>query len=233
MITDSADIHDDLRGKRFRQGAVEMVNHAGIANRPALRGARKNGWLALLLGVTGIAGAAEPWILLPEPKFMGYQVTRPIPSAKATVLVAAQVGFYGTEYARSEGWQTAGVTDEVLWAETRKAAAEWLKKVTPEYVRNRQKVVQFAVLRSSEVPVAVTVLAPEFWKQFEEVFGPKMRVVVPNRNTVYVFPDLESDLNAYTPMVMKAWKSEAPKVSLEVFQLTDKGLKAVGAFEEP
>ena len=28
----------------------------------------------------------------------------------------------------------------------------------------------------------------DFVKQFEETFGPKMRVVIPNRQTVFVFP---------------------------------------------
>ena len=233
MITDSADIHDNLRGKRFRQGAVEMVNHGQTASRPALRGARKNGWLAALLGLAGVASAAEPWVLLPEPKFMGHQVTRPIPAAKSTVLAVAQNGIYGLVFARTEGWQKEIITDETLWAETRKSAAEWLKKVTPQYVRNEKKVVRYAVLQSETVPVAATVLAPEFWKQFEEVFGSKMRVVIPSRNVVFILPDLEGDLDAYTPMVMKAWRSGLPKVSLEVFQLTEKGLQAIGAFEEP
>ena len=92
---------------------------------------------------------------------------------------------------------------------------------------------QYAVLQSDKIPVAATVIAPEFWRRFEEVFGPKMRVVMPNRHTVYVFPDLESNLDQYSPMVIRAWRSRWPKVSLEVFQLSERGLQAVGAFEEP
>ena len=81
--------------------------------------------------------------------------------------------------------------------------------------------------------MAATVLAPEFWKQFEETFGPKMRVVIPNRQTVFVFPDLESDLDQYSRMVIEAWRSRWPKVSLEVFELSEKGLSAMGSFDDP
>lgn len=233
MITNSAYINDDLRGKRFRQSAAEMVNHGRILSRPRLVRARKNGWLALLLVLIScmIAGAAEPWILLPEPKFMAHHITRVIPAAKSTELAVMRFGEFGPEFARKETWE--GISEETLWADTRKAASEWFQKVKPEYVRDRKNVVQYAVLKSEEVPVAATVLAPEFWKQFEGVFGAKMRVVIPNRNTVIVIPDIEGDLDAYTPMVMQAWRSGLPKVSLELFQLTEKGLQTIGAFEEP
>ena len=90
-----------------------------------------------------------------------------------------------------------------------------------------------SVLHSEKVPVCVTVLAPEFWKQFEEIFGPKLLVVMPNRDTVIVFPALDENRDARARLVFAAWRSGAPKVSLEVFELSEQGMRAAGVFEEP
>ena len=164
---------------------------------------------------------------------MSHQVTQPIPGAKATVLAVAQETEIGIEFARNESCRGLGQADATVQATTRKLAAQWLAQLKPEFVRNKQKVVQYARLQSDTLPVAATVLAPEFWRQFEEVFGPKMRVVIPNRQTVFVFPELESDLDQFSRLAIEAWRSRWPKVSLEVFELSEKGLRAVGLFEEP
>jgi hypothetical protein len=238
MISNPADIHNNLRRQRFGECAAQVMDHGPTGSRAARLRARKNPvftfWVVLVLVLSApVARAGEPWFLLPEPKFMGHQVTQPIPGAKRTVLAAAQMGNFGIEFARREPWDALGVTDSALLEAARKQAAEWLKQLKPDLVRNEQKVVQYATLQSDSVPVAATVLAPEFWRQFEEVFGPNMRVVIPNRHTVFIFPDLEGDLTQYSRMVIEAWRSRWPKVSLEVFELTERGLKAVGAFEEP
>ena len=238
MIADAADIHDDLSRKRFHERADEVVNHdAPTASRTARPCARKKPFcFALLIAIFALplhATAADTWVLLPEPTFMGHQVTRPIPGAKSTVLAVARFTDVGPEYARTEQWKTLGITDESVTAATHQQASEWLKQTSPEFIRNKRKVVEYAVIQSDKVPVAATVLTPEFWHRFEGTFGPKMRVVIPNRNTVYIFPDVAEDLQPHAGLIIDAWRSEAPKVSLEVFQLTEKGLQAIGKFEEP
>lgn len=125
------------------------------------------------------------------------------------------------------------MTEAELDAATLKMAAEWLRSLKPELVRGKDRVLHYAVLRSESVPVAATVLAREFWVKFEPMFGAKMRVVIPNRQTVFIFPDLARDLRTFGPVVLEAWRSRWPKVSLEVLEVDGKGLRAVGAFEEP
>jgi hypothetical protein len=236
MITDTADIHDNLSRKRFDERAGKVVDHVSTASRTARPCARKKRF-ALLTVVGALliarADAADTWLLLPEPSFMGHQVTRPIPGAKSTVLAVAKLTDLGPEYARTEQWKSLGVTDETVTAATQQQASEWLKQLTPEFSRNKRKVVEYAVLKSDKIPVAATVLTPEFWHRFEGTFGPKMRVIIPNRNTVFIFPDVGEDIQPHAAMVIDAWRSSAPKVSLEVFQLTERGLRAIGKFEEP
>jgi hypothetical protein len=197
--------------------------------------ARKKRVVLVVVAFCGavLVQAAEPWVLLPEPKFMRHKVTRPIPGAKATELAVVRFDGVDPAFPRAEEWEGLGVKDEAVAATTRQKAAEWFQQVSPSFVRDKKKVVEYAVLSSEKVPVAVTVLAPEFRRRFEEVFGPKMRVVIPNRHTAYVFPDVASDLSWYAPMILEAWRGGLPKVSLEVFELSERGLKAIGQFEEP
>src|SRR5688572_14403301 len=167
MIADTADIHDDLSRERFRKRADEVVNHAAIASRTLRPCARKKPfWFTVFVAACAMAlhvRAADIWLLLPEPSFMGHQVTRPIPGAKSTVLAVAKITDVGPEYARTEQWKSLGVTDETVTAATQQQAAEWFKQTTPEFTRNKRKVVEYAVIQSDKVPVAATVLAPEFW----------------------------------------------------------------------
>ena len=176
---------------------------------------------------------ADEWFLLPEPKFMGHGVTFPIDGAKATVLVPAKLGELGVEFVTVTGWTAAALNEEGVRKVTRAFASEWFRHVKPEYIRNRKKVIEYAVIRSDKLPVAATVFAPEFWKEFADVFGPKMIVVIPNRQTVFVFPGLATDYAEYAPFIFQAWRGPAAKVSLEVFELSERGLKAVGRLEEP
>jgi hypothetical protein len=171
-------------------------------------------------------------VLLPEPSFMARKGALPLAEAKSTVLAPAQMGEYGPEFPTSEQWAAAGVTEEALLTSARTAASQWLKQLKPEFTRDAKKVVEYAKLSSEKIPVCAVVLAPEFAQQFEDIFGPKPLVVMPNRSTIYVFPALAGKHAQYSAMVLTAWHSREPRVSLEVFEVTGKGLRAVGTFEE-
>lgn len=163
---------------------------------------------------------------------MGHKITVPIDGAKNTVLAAARLDEFGASFATEDDWKKDGVVDAVLLANARAAGAEWLKQLQPELVRGPDKVVNYARLASDKIPVAATVLTPEFTKQFEAIFGPKFLVVIPNRHTVFIFPALAGKHQQYAGTVLAAWRSGAPRVSLEVFEMTGKGPRAVGTFAE-
>ncbi len=188
--------------------------------------------LAWLCFANSVAHGTD-WFLLPEPGFMGHKVTQPILGAKKTVLAVAKQGDAGIEFPTDGEWLAGAQPNDVVLAAAKKRATEWFSKLTPEIVRDTKKVARYAVLKSQEVPVSATVLAPEFAAKFEPIFGPKFRVVIPNRNTIYVFPDLGVEWRDYSRMIFDAWRSDAPKVSLEVFENTPQGLHAVGLIAEP
>ena len=178
-------------------------------------------------------GGANDWFFLPEPRFMEHEVSFPLDGAKKTVLAAARLGEYGVEFPTIAVWEAAGLNEQTVRKVTARFASEMLRHVKVEHVRNRKNVVEYVVLRSDRFPVCVTVFAPEFRKQFEDVLGPKVMLVMPNRQTVFVFPGVAVDFSEYAPMILEAWRSAAAKVSLEVFELDERGLRATGRIEEP
>jgi hypothetical protein len=188
--------------------------------------------LLLTTFLSTFASAEDRWLLLPEPKFMGHKITITIEGAKNTVFAAARLDEFGPSFATEDDWKKDGVVDATLLANARAAGAEWLKQLKPELVRGPDKVVNYARLASDKIPVAATVLAPEFTRQFEAIFGPKFLVAIPNRHTVFIFPALAGKHQQYAGTVLAAWRSHAPRVSLEVFEVTGKGLRAVGVFAE-
>ena len=191
--------------------------------------------MLLALAALLLAGRsmANDWFFLPAPRFMQHEVSFSFSGAKNTVLAPARLGETGVEFPTVGAWTAAGLNEEGVRKVTARIASEWLRHVKVEWVRNSKNVVEYAVLRSEKFPVCVTVFAPEFRKQFDDVFGPKVMIVMPNRQTVLVFPALAVDLSEYAQMILEAWRSPSAKVSLEVFELSDRGLKAGGRIEEP
>jgi hypothetical protein len=55
---------------------------------------------------------------------------------------------------------------------------------------------------------------------------------VPNRYSVFVFPALASEYRNYAPMILRAYQDSAYPVSLEVFEVSAAGIKAIGLFED-
>lgn len=130
-------------------------------------------------------------------------------------------------------WEALGVPWEEFLQRARTNAAPELATLKPQYVRDRKKVIDHAVIQSEEPIVSSAVLAPKFLALFQETLGPKVLVVIPNRFTAYVFPHLVSSYRDYASGVFEDYRATAHPVSVEVFELSDAGLKAIGAYEEP
>ena len=165
---------------------------------------------------------------------MKHPVSFPIPSAKQTVLAAAQIDASGgIHFPSNLEWGASGMTRERVIKSMAPVAETWLSNTKIALVRNDNKVIEYGILHSETVPLSSTVLEPGFKKHFEDLFGPDMVVIFPNRNTVFIFPELIGNYRDYTQLILEAWRSPAPKGSLEVFKISTTGLEAVGTFELP
>ncbi len=160
-------------------------------------------------------------------------VTAPLAGAQKAELVAAKTGEDGAVYLT----RTDFAALKVDWEGFAKAAqanaeadADGLKI---EYVRDRKKVILYAVARSERGLAGSAVLTRKFLELFKDTLGEKVLVALPNRTTAYVFPRLASTFQDYTSLIFEAYRATPFPVSTEVFEVSRDGVKAFGAYEEP
>ena len=190
--------------------------------------------LAALILFPALAHAADPsWRMLIEPKFMKHEVSYAIPGSERAVLAPALVKDGEPVCLSEKEFKTLDVDRKAFLAAAEENAAVELKKLTPEFKRNRKKVIQYATIISENPLTASVVLAPGFLKLFADTLGPKVIVAIPNRYTIYVFPALASHYQDYAPMISEAYRATSYPVSMEAYELSEQGLKAVGLYPEP
>ena len=170
------------------------------------------------------------WHILIEPAFMHPPVSFPIPGAQRTVLVPGYLSDGDLHYFSKKDWDAAGLTWDLFRARAARNATE--KKISGQLIRDHNKVVQYAAFSSDDPLTATMVLAPGFLKKTQDIFGATIRVAIPNRFTVYVFPGLGADYKDYSPLIMRAYHASAYPVSLEVFEVSQAGIRAIGTFED-
>lgn len=194
-------------------------------------------WLFFLLCSASIVGAqADPLdqslVVLIEPSFFKPQVSFPIPGAERTEYVPAnRVGDELVYFSKTE-FNNLNLTWPHLIEIGQTAAQTELEKCKPVFTRDRKEVIEYALIRSERQLAGTLVLAPKFLKLFEDTFGPKVLVAIPNRYSLYVFPALASNYRQFGPMILDAYKGSAFPVSVEVFEVSETGLRAIGTFEE-
>jgi len=170
------------------------------------------------------------WHLLIEPSFMDPEVSFPITGARHTLFVPGYLDADGDPvYFSKKDWNALKLDWDTFRQRAGQNATE--KKFHAELVRDTHKVVQYAAITSDDPLTATMVLSPDFLKKFKNIFGDTILVAIPNRFTVYVFPALASEYKDYSPQVIQAYQQSAYPVSLEVFEISAAGMRAIGAFE--
>ena len=173
------------------------------------------------------------WRIWLEPKAMRPAVMQTVPGAQRTVFTAGKLsGQELTAFSKTE-FSALQLDWAQLTAKVQANAASDLASLEPRYVRNRKKVIEYAELSSTRPIVASAVLAPGFLARFQETLGETVLLVVPSRYTAYVFPRLASNYQDYYPLIFEAYRATAFPVSVEVFEVSATGLRAVGVYSEP
>jgi len=211
----------------------------------------KTGFAQLLLAVilgcgAALASAQTPpesvWrvILTSFLHAQGTQ-TQPILGAKDTKLaaawaMAAENGSQNrVQLMSKETFAALGLDWAAFSAKTAAAASAELASLHPEWIRDRNQVIDCAILRSKSPgdDVTVAILAPDFLQRFAPVFGRKILLAIPDKHTVYLFPRLASKYQEYGDQVLSVYRKSEWPVSREVFELSATGLRAIGEYEEP
>ena len=204
---------------------------------------RQSARLIATLACIGFA-QAEPPSTLPEPQtwrvtVTGYQrpagtMVSPIPEALKTELAAARETSAGDlVYLNRDDFEALGVDWKTFQAKSAPAASAQLAGLKPEWIRDRNQVVECAILRAARSADDITpvVLAPDFLKRFTPVFGRKILIAIPDRRTIFLFPRLASRYQDYADRVVAIYRKSDVPVSREVLELSATGLRAIGEYE--
>lgn len=179
------------------------------------------------------AARAKRWVLMPEPTFMRHEIAWQILGAERTVIAPGWVvDDRDLEFPSRATWETLGATADGVRQAAVADASRVYKTLKPQYTRNKADVVEYGVFRGDHPLVATIVVAPEFARDLEPVFGPRFLAVIPNRFTVFMFPRLAGNHLDYAPMVRDAYQATPYPVSLELFEVAEQGLQAIAIFED-
>jgi hypothetical protein len=193
-------------------------------------------WLGVFLALAGdlVGGEGlEAYCILIEPSFEKAEVSSEIPGSERTLLVAAKEDEgEGVSYYTQADFEALGVDWLKFMAKSRESADRLLATLKPEYERDHRGVVKYGVLRSESHRTASVVLASTFREKFKKTLGEDLSVLIPDRFTVFVFPKLVSDYEAYGESTVEMYGDATYGVSVEVFTVDDEGLQVIGRFAD-
>ena len=158
-------------------------------------------------------------------------VHRFLPSSRRTLLYPARVDESGFVHPLSETLWGNSHRWERLVNDSLERASLLLSTTEPLLVRDSKGVLQMAVLSSDSPLLATGILTKGFLNRFSALFGPELLVAVPTRNKVYVFPKLCNRLPEASAAVRDDHIISPCPVSTEIFEVSGKGVKAVGTVE--
>ena len=192
-------------------------------------GKLKYGFVFLCISL-GTVRAGTEWHLLIEPSFMRYESAWPIAGSETAVLVPARYVDGEVLPLKREEVLTFGVTRKQILEQAPIAAGKVLKGLKPEYVRDENKVIQYAVLGSDSPLTASAVLAPGFTDQFAETLGPDVLIAIPNRYRILVFPRNTTATQGLSDVIFAEYTGSPYPVSREVFAIRKGKLIAIGRY---
>jgi hypothetical protein len=163
----------------------------------------------------------ETLLLLPEPKAMGTSLSLTPKGAVLTVLSPARelADVPGIAAYSKEEFKRVGLSVETFQARARAAADKLLASFKPEFVRDDEGKVVYAVIRSERPVVASLLMSPSLAKQFEESFGKEVWVALPTRRVMYIFPAQPQVLQRFAEELAERYREDPHAASAEVFAL--------------
>ena len=187
-------------------------------------------WVFLLLG-SGFASAETRWAWMVEPSFMDYKVRRKIDSSERTILALVRVKD-GEIYAAEGGHdRVMTMAMKKINPEAAQTAASVFSSIKPQFVRDKNGVIQYAVLESENPLTASCVLAPGFTEKFSDTLGPDLLVAFPNRNQLIVFSRQDQAFAKMSEHIISSYLGSNYPVSREIFSLEHGKLRSLGVLQ--
>ena len=200
-----------------------------IATRPSGHG--KRAFLLLFAAALTLQASDAPdagWRLAVVPSYERPKLHEEIQGSQTAIIAVARHTGYGEfEYATTRG----------AWRMARELAQQdggkWLTDAKVEFRRDRNSVVDRILITGEDPLLAALALVPAFYERFEPVLGDGFHVVIPDRNTIALYPRLAGEIppeDAATLLEMN--RLATYPISREVFRATRAGLVADGILED-
>ena len=199
------------------------------ATRPRRHG--KRAFLLLMAAVQPVAAGTMPdagWRLVVIPSFERPAMHESIPGSQTAIIAAARPASLGLfEYASTRG--------AMRWARDlgAKEGALWLTKANVDIRRGKGRVIDRILIKGADPMLSSLALTPEFYLRFEPLLGDGFHVIIPDRNTIALYPRLAGQIPpAEAAALLQTFLVASHPVSREVFRATPDGLVADGILSE-
>jgi len=199
------------------------------ATRPRSHG--KRAFLLLMTGMQAVTFASVPdpgWRLVVIPSFERPAIHQNIPQSQTAMIAAARDDGHGL-------FQFATTRGAMRWARDLgvKKGDDWLDKSEMKIRRGKDKVINRILITGKDPLLSAVVLTPAFYRRFEPLLGDGFHVIIPDRNTIALYPRIGGEIPPLEAAVLLRINilSSFP-VSREVFRATAHGLVADGILTE-
>jgi hypothetical protein len=154
-----------------------------------------------------------------------------LPRSKKTLLFPAHVSRHSeVTPLGSDAGMSPEAWDRFL-KESREDTSLLMATLNPLMVRDAHEVIQAAVMSSDDPRLASCILNPGFLRRFSAIFGPELIVAIPSRTKIYVFPKLANRLPEMSQVIRDDYLISPQPVSTELFELSKKGMRAIGTVD--
>lgn len=199
------------------------------ATRPRRHG--KRAFLALLAAVSLARAGDAPdpgWRLTVIPSYERPAQHENITGSRTAIVAAARHRGYGElEYA----------TTRAAWRKAAELAEErgdaWLGAADVQIRRDRHRVIDRILITDRDPLTPALALAPAFYDRFEPLLGPGFHVIIPDRNTIALYPRAGGTIPPdEAAALLRLHRGAGYPVSREVFRASRGSLAADGILEE-
>lgn len=160
--------------------------------------------------------------------FEAPEIARKPEGAEKTLLVPSYEWDYGVRSFTRESWAERGFTWEQFSEIATRVADKIVEEVEPRLVRDERGIIEYAVLSKKDPFLTSVLVSEKLHDKFKDTLGDQIHIVLIDRHMIYLFPAIGTKIEDYGPALVDEFRNAIFPVSLEVFQLDDKGFRVIG-----
>lgn len=170
----------------------------------------------------------ELFLMLPEPRAMGSEISKTYAGSKNTVFTPARQtdDGHGIRCYTPAEFAKLGLSWETFLERAQVAADKRLSPMQPEWCKDESGRVLYAVYHSDDPIIAVNLVAPSLAQIFKKVFPAGVWLAAPNRNTLYIFPASSESVESVAEALKEQFDDDPYAASDEIFALVPEAEKA-------